>query len=209
MAVGLTQYSAALVVNKRFANIPEGAPIFQFNWAEDSIMRERMFVLPEQQAGPRASSEDAAGRRPARQTNNGLVHVNCRGGAPPPEPALLADGGSAMFLLRFLLIRCLAAIPVLFVISVVTFAIIQAPEGDYGDYIRSMLMNQGGTSAEVAEAQAQIYRERHGLNDPLVFQYLNWMWGIVTRFDFGNPSTSTSPWPTSCPSGCHARSCWR
>jgi peptide/nickel transport system permease protein len=90
-----------------------------------------------------------------------------------------------MFLLRFILIRCLAAIPVLFVISVVTFAIIQAPEGDYGDYIRSMLMNQGGTSAEVAEAQAQIYRERHGLNDPLVFQYLNWMWGIVTRFDFG------------------------
>jgi peptide/nickel transport system substrate-binding protein len=49
-AVGLTQYSAALIVNRRFANLPEGAPNFMFNWGEDSIMRERMFVLPEQQA---------------------------------------------------------------------------------------------------------------------------------------------------------------
>jgi peptide/nickel transport system substrate-binding protein len=48
--VGLTQYSAALIVNRRFANLPEGAPNFMFNWGEDSIMRERMFVLPEQQA---------------------------------------------------------------------------------------------------------------------------------------------------------------
>ncbi|WP_375452257.1 ABC transporter substrate-binding protein [uncultured Devosia sp.] len=43
-AAGLTQYSAALVVNKRFANIPVGAPNFMFNWGEDSVMRERVFV---------------------------------------------------------------------------------------------------------------------------------------------------------------------
>src|SRR5690606_39843458 len=42
--VGLTVYPGALIVNKRFANIPEGAPIFMFNWAEDSIMRERVYV---------------------------------------------------------------------------------------------------------------------------------------------------------------------
>jgi peptide/nickel transport system substrate-binding protein len=49
-AVGLTQYSAALIVNRRFANLPEGAPNFMFNWGEDSIMRERMFVPEDQQA---------------------------------------------------------------------------------------------------------------------------------------------------------------
>ncbi|WP_108397133.1 ABC transporter substrate-binding protein [Devosia submarina] len=48
-SVGLTQYPGALIVNKRFANIPAGAPIFQFNWAEDSVMRERLFVPADQQ----------------------------------------------------------------------------------------------------------------------------------------------------------------
>lgn len=47
--VGLVAYPGALVINKRFANIPAGTPIFQFNWAEDSIMRERVFVPQDQQ----------------------------------------------------------------------------------------------------------------------------------------------------------------
>ncbi|MDB5612558.1 MAG: transporter substrate-binding protein [Devosia sp.] len=49
-SVGLTQYPGALIVNKRFANIPAGAPIFMFNWAEDNIMRERVFVPADKQA---------------------------------------------------------------------------------------------------------------------------------------------------------------
>jgi peptide/nickel transport system substrate-binding protein len=48
-AIGLTQYPGALIVNKRFANIPPGAPIFLFNWAEDNIMRERVFVPADKQ----------------------------------------------------------------------------------------------------------------------------------------------------------------
>ncbi len=89
-------------------------------------------------------------------------------------------------LLRFLVMRILAAVPILLVLSVVTFAIIQAPPGDYGDYIRSMLINQGGATMEEAEKQAEIYREQNGLNEPLPVQYINWMGGIVTRFDFGH-----------------------
>jgi len=89
-------------------------------------------------------------------------------------------------ILRFLIVRILSAIPVLFLLSVVTFAIIQAPPGDYGDYIRSQLMNQGGATAEEAEIQAEAYRQANGLNDPLPVQYFNWVKGIVTRFDFGH-----------------------
>lgn len=89
-------------------------------------------------------------------------------------------------LLRFLVMRILAAVPILLVLSIVTFAIIQAPPGDYGDYIRSMLINQGGATMEEAEKQAEIYREQNGLNEPLPVQYINWMGGIVTRFDFGH-----------------------
>jgi len=47
--IGLTQYPGALIINKRFANIPAGAPIFMFNWAEDNIIRERVFVPADKQ----------------------------------------------------------------------------------------------------------------------------------------------------------------
>ena len=49
--IGLTQYPGALIINKRFANIPAGAPIFMFNWAEDNIIRERVFVPADKQIG--------------------------------------------------------------------------------------------------------------------------------------------------------------
>jgi peptide/nickel transport system substrate-binding protein len=48
-AIGLVAYPGALVINKRFANIPPGAPIFQFNWAEDNIIRERVYVPEDRQ----------------------------------------------------------------------------------------------------------------------------------------------------------------
>ncbi|MGN6100786.1 MAG: ABC transporter substrate-binding protein, partial [Devosia sp.] len=48
-AIGLTQYPGALIINKRFANIPPGAPIFMFNWAEDNIIRERVYVPKDKQ----------------------------------------------------------------------------------------------------------------------------------------------------------------
>jgi peptide/nickel transport system permease protein len=89
-------------------------------------------------------------------------------------------------MLRFLAMRIASAIPLLFILSVVTFAIIQAPPGDYGDYIRSQAINQGGASYEEAEAQAQAYRKEHGLDKPLPAQYVNWITGIVTRGDFGH-----------------------
>jgi peptide/nickel transport system permease protein len=89
-------------------------------------------------------------------------------------------------MLRFLVTRILTALPLLLVLSLVTFIIIKARPGDYGDYIKSMLMSQGGASAEQAEAQAHAYRLANGLLDPLPLQYLHWLWGIVTHFDFGH-----------------------
>lgn len=50
-SVGLTQYPGALIINKRFRNIPDGTPIFLYNWAEDSVIRERLFVPEEDQPG--------------------------------------------------------------------------------------------------------------------------------------------------------------
>lgn len=47
--IGLTEYPGALIINKRFSNIPQGTPIFMFNWAEDAIIRERLFVTADKQ----------------------------------------------------------------------------------------------------------------------------------------------------------------
>src|SRR5206468_1773943 len=49
--VGLTQFPGALVINKRFANVPPDVPIFDFNWSEDGIIRERLFVPKAKQQG--------------------------------------------------------------------------------------------------------------------------------------------------------------
>lgn len=89
-------------------------------------------------------------------------------------------------MIRFVLFRILQAIPVLLIMSIITFAIIQAPPGDYGDYIRNMMITQGNATVAAAEAAAEAYREANGLNDPMIVQYFRWISGIVLRGDFGH-----------------------
>ncbi|RWC72115.1 MULTISPECIES: ABC transporter substrate-binding protein [unclassified Mesorhizobium] len=60
--IGLTEYPGALIVNKRFSNIPQGTPIFMFNWAEDSIIRERVFVAADKQAKYELFPEELPGK---------------------------------------------------------------------------------------------------------------------------------------------------
>ena len=96
-------------------------------------------------------------------------------------------------MLRFLGIRILQAIPVLLVMSIITFTIIQAPPGDYGDFIRTNMIVQGNATVEAANRAAEAYREQNGLNDPLVLQYFRWIWGIVSRGDFGQSYAYNKP----------------
>ena len=96
-------------------------------------------------------------------------------------------------MLRFLAIRILQAIPVLLIMSIITFIIIQAPPGDYADFIRTNMIVQGNATAEAASRFADEYREAHGLNDPIIIQYFRWIWGIVTRLDFGQSYAYNRP----------------
>ena len=88
-------------------------------------------------------------------------------------------------MLRFLAQRISAALVVLTLLSMVTFAIIQAKPGDYGDYIFSMMTARGMASAD-AQSMADRVREQYGLNEALPVQYVRWITGIVTRGDFGH-----------------------
>lgn len=96
-------------------------------------------------------------------------------------------------MLRFLLVRVLQAIPVLFVMSIITFFVIQAPPGDYADFLRTNMITQGNATPEAATIAANAYREAHGLNDPLPLQYVRWIWGIVTQLDFGQSYAYNKP----------------
>jgi peptide/nickel transport system permease protein len=87
-------------------------------------------------------------------------------------------------MLRYFFIRLLSAIPVLFVMSAVTYAIIQAPPGDYADYIEGMLL-LNNVSDDVARAAAEKFRIENGLNDPMIYQYFRWIKGFFIG-DFGH-----------------------
>lgn len=42
--IGLVQVPAALLVNKRIRNAHPGTPVFMYEWAEDGVVRERLWV---------------------------------------------------------------------------------------------------------------------------------------------------------------------
>ncbi len=88
-------------------------------------------------------------------------------------------------MINYILRRLLFAIVVLIGISIVSFIVIQLPPGDFATVYRERLINQGGMSATEAEKAAEIFRQRYGLDKPMIVQYLNWVKGIVTKGSFG------------------------
>jgi peptide/nickel transport system permease protein len=85
-------------------------------------------------------------------------------------------------MLQFILRRILLMIPTFFVISFVTFIIIQLPPSDYAETYVSSLIAQGDTNAQ---SQLENLRALYGIGEPVYEQYAKWIWGIITRGDFG------------------------
>ena len=69
---GLTVYPGALIINKRFSNVAPGAPIFMYNWAEDNIIRERVFVATDKQSKNELFPDSLPGK-PGSAPGEGLV----------------------------------------------------------------------------------------------------------------------------------------
>ena len=78
--------------------------------------------------------------------------------------------------------RILWMIPTLLIVSILSFAIIQLPPGDYLDSYVSALELSGDP---VSESEVKALRQRYALDRPFVVQYLSWMKGIVLEGDFG------------------------
>lgn len=84
-------------------------------------------------------------------------------------------------MLAYIIRRAALAIVTLFAISILSFAIIQLPPGDFGTtYIASM--SAGGAS--VSEGDIQAMREQYGLDKPMTVQFVRWM-GQMLQGNFG------------------------
>ncbi|MFC1961024.1 ABC transporter permease [Chloroflexota bacterium] len=81
----------------------------------------------------------------------------------------------------YILRRILAMIPMLLIISFISFVIIQLPPGDYLNTLQAV---QGASGGGMSDEQAELLRNRYGLNEPFLVQYFLWISGFP-RGDFG------------------------
>jgi peptide/nickel transport system permease protein len=83
--------------------------------------------------------------------------------------------------LQLILRRLALFVPMLFLMSVVAFALIQAPPGDFlTDYVAQLQ----ASGELVDDDQIEALRDQYGLNRPLYVQYAKWVWGIL-QWDLG------------------------
>lgn len=75
---------------------------------------------------------------------------------------------------KFIIRRMLFMIPTLLLISIVSFAVIQAPPGDFLTAYVASLMEMGDA---IDPARLAALEERFGLGQPIHVQYLRWMGG--------------------------------
>ncbi len=79
-------------------------------------------------------------------------------------------------MIRYIFGRLMVAIPTLAIISIVIFAIIQAPPGDYLETYMAELSAQGEA---VDPAKIEFLRHNYGLDQPIYIQYLKWIGGFL------------------------------
>jgi peptide/nickel transport system permease protein len=77
--------------------------------------------------------------------------------------------------------RVLLAVFTVWAISVLAFAIIQLPPGDY---VTSYIAQMASMGSVVSDEEAQTLRIQYGLGQPMYVQYLKWMQQVV-RGNFG------------------------
>lgn len=84
-------------------------------------------------------------------------------------------------MLTYILRRVVAMVPLLLVVSMITFIIIQLPPGDFFDSLRAEIAETGG-GQDAATMEA--LRTQYGLDQPLHVRYVRWVAGWF-RGDFG------------------------
>lgn len=85
-------------------------------------------------------------------------------------------------MLAYIIRRILYLIPMLLLVSLVAFFVIELPPGDIFTNEELQLRRTGNLAAlQIVEARRELY----GLNEPVINRYFIWMGNIVFRGDFG------------------------
>lgn len=86
-------------------------------------------------------------------------------------------------MLNYIIRRTLMLIPLLIVISIVSFVIIEIPPGDY---LSSYIMSLEASNAEkLPEEEITRLMQLYGLDKPVYVRYFRWMENILLRGDLG------------------------
>jgi peptide/nickel transport system permease protein len=73
-------------------------------------------------------------------------------------------------------------IPMLILISIISFIIIQLPPGSY---LHTMMAELRAAGDQISMDQIEALRIHYSLDQPVHIQYLNWVKGIITEGNFG------------------------
>jgi peptide/nickel transport system permease protein len=85
-------------------------------------------------------------------------------------------------MIKFIIKRVLYMIPTLIGISILSFFIIQLPPGDYLTSKVAGMIEQGQT---IDVGTLELWKNRYGLDQPVIVQYWKWISAIIARGDFG------------------------
>ena len=85
-------------------------------------------------------------------------------------------------MLRYIAKRLLNIIPMLILISIISFIIIQLPPGSY---LHTMMAELRAAGDQISMDQIEALRIHYSLDQPVHIQYLNWVKGIITEGNFG------------------------
>lgn len=87
-------------------------------------------------------------------------------------------------MLKYVIKRILWIIPVMIGASFLVFVLLNAAPGDPARI---------HTGSNATEADIAKFREDHGLNDPLMVQYIDYIYKVFTKGDLGNSYKSNTP----------------
>jgi peptide/nickel transport system permease protein len=93
-------------------------------------------------------------------------------------------------MLKYFIKRLAGCLVMIFILSFVTFVIIDLPQGDY---LTTYIGNMQASGRVVDQAEIDQLVLQYGLDQTLLTKYTNWIKGIVTRGDFGRSFSWNRP----------------
>ncbi|RIK38792.1 MAG: ABC transporter permease [Chloroflexi bacterium] len=79
-------------------------------------------------------------------------------------------------MISYVVRRVLYMIPTLFIISIISFAIIELPPGDY---LTAYMANLAASGTQATQDQIASLRQLYGLDQPLHIRYAKWVWRLL------------------------------